>query len=145
MTVNILRFVLKTLETKLTLFKANSTKRRRKEDDLQWVCDPIISQMKDRFSYRGHLQAGHLFIHSQHHNIQRISSRRFGHSVFCILISRQTVLKTELEVIYFSQIIGTTNFHTFSRKLWKYEKYFLTAAESELCLSMLKWVIIFFV
>ena len=101
----------------------HSTKRRRKEDTLprsaftKELCDVIILQMKDIFSYRGHMEAARLF------NSESIPkySKEFPVGILDTVCSSyplldQTCLKTELEVIYsrldFNQIIGATNFLT---------------------------------
>lgn len=142
----------------------HSTKRRRKEDNLprsafaKEVYDVIILQMKDRFSYRGHLQAAQLF------NSESVPkySKEFPVGILDTVCSSypfldQTRLKTEFEVIYsrpdFSQIIGATNFLTlllqhnltdiFPETI-KILKIILTTpmttAESERCFSTLKRV-----
>lgn len=142
----------------------HSTKRRRRneEDDVQRsvyakeVCDVIVSQMKDRFSYRGHLQAAELFnteLFTKFAKVFPVDLLNTVCSAYPFLCKIR--LKTELEVIYsrpdFGQVIGAMNFlslmlqnnltETFPEAI-KLLKVILTTpmttAESERCFSTLK-------
>nr|CAH7755641.1 unnamed protein product [Callosobruchus chinensis] len=98
-------------------------KRRRTDDNFRSViakevCDTITTQMKDRFSFRGHLQAAYLFNKDKYSEF----AKKFPVTVlnevasFYPMLSKSR-LKTELEIIYsredLKEIVGAMNLLSF--------------------------------
>nr|CAH7759839.1 unnamed protein product [Callosobruchus chinensis] len=137
-----------------------AAKRRREESSrsvyAKEVCNVIVAQIKDRFSFRGHLQAEELFVTESFEEF----SKDFPANVLDAVCAAypflcQSRLKTELEVIYsrsdFRHVIGAMNFlslmlqndlsEVFPETI-KLLKIILTTpmttAEAERCFSTLK-------
>lgn len=100
-----------------------TTKRRRTDDNLRSViakevCDVITTQMKDRFTYRGHLQAAELFNKDSYSKYSKKFPMDILDSVttFYPMLCKNR-LKTELEVLYsrsdLSEIVGAMNIISF--------------------------------
>nr|CAH7742391.1 unnamed protein product [Callosobruchus chinensis] len=98
-------------------------KRRRTDDNFRSViakevCDTITTQMKDRFSFRGHLQAAYLLNKDKYSEF----AKKFPVTVlnevasFYPMLSKSR-LKTELEIIYsredLKEIVGAMNLLSF--------------------------------
>nr|CAH7765290.1 unnamed protein product [Callosobruchus chinensis] len=98
-------------------------KRRRTDDNFRSVIakevrDTITTQMKDRFSFRGHLQAAYLFNKDKYSEF----AKKFPVTVlnevasFYPMLSKSR-LKTELEIIYsrkdLKEIVGAMNLLSF--------------------------------
>ena len=101
----------------------STTRRRRTDDNYRSViakegCELITSQMKERFSYRDHLQAAYLFTKYKYSEF----SKHFPVAVLNDVASfyptlSKSRLRTELEVIYsredLKEIVGAMNLLSF--------------------------------
>lgn len=128
----------------------------RKSVTAKEICDVIVTQLKDRLSYRGHLEANYLLTNTSYASF----NNKFPNDIFnrvtklYPMLSKER-LKTELEVIYsrndFSQINSSTSTLQFILKseldstfseLVKLLKIIMTTpmntAEPERCFSTLK-------
>ncbi|XP_050296345.1 uncharacterized protein LOC126736159 [Anthonomus grandis grandis] len=100
-----------------------SVKRRRTDDNLRSiiakeVCDTVVTQAKDRFSYRGHLQAANLFDKEAYPKYNKTFPVDILDNVVTFYPMLCKIrLRTEPEVIYsrpdFSQNIGAMNLLSF--------------------------------
>lgn len=145
-----------------TEFVVNENKRRKVDPQIKndiiakEVCDTVVFQMKERLSYRGHLQAACLLDKDNFLQFSKKFPSEMLNSVitFYPMLQKEKV-KTELEVIYmredFRNIVGASNMlslmtqnnleDTFS-EIVKLLKILITTpmstAESERCFSTLK-------
>lgn len=125
------------------------------------VCDIIIFQSIERFSYRGHLEAASLLSPENFLTYSKTFPKALLDSVvgFYAMVSKEK-LKTELEVIYmrddFKNIVGALNLLSFMTdnnlddtysEVIKLLKIIITTpmstAESERCFSTLKRILTF--